>query len=80
MNFSRRIRSFPVLSISFVRRIKSDTLSGLDPTTVEALIRISSEGPRIQDFKRNPCVERWFSQKRAVKYAGWADAIQLLPE
>ena len=67
-------------TFSAVDRVKRDTRSCLDPTTVEALIRISSEGPRIEDFKTNPCVERWFSWKRTVKYAGWPNAIQVLPE
>lgn len=38
---------------------------------------ISSEGPLIEEFKTNAIVERWFSQKRTVKYAGWPNAIQL---
>lgn len=67
-------------TISAVNRIKSDVRSCLDPTTVEALIRISSEGPPIEEFKTNAVVERWFSQKRTVKYAGWPNAIQLPQE
>jgi hypothetical protein len=67
-------------TISAVSRIKSDVRSCLDPTTVESLIRISGEGPPIEDFKTNPCVERWFAQKHSVKYAGWPNAIQLLQE
>jgi hypothetical protein len=41
--------------------------------TVECLVCISSE-----DLKTNTWVECWFSQKQALKYAGWPYAIQLL--
>ena len=59
-----------------MNKIKSDVRNSLDPSTVESLIRVSSEGTEIKDFNSKPYVEKWFQSKRKVKYRGWPNRIR----
>ena len=46
------------------KRIKSDARASLHTDTVEDLIRISVEGPSLEDFDARESVANWFSQGR----------------
>lgn len=63
-------------TISAVNRIKSDVRSSLHPTTVESLIRISSEADSVKDCDPVPFIERWFSKPRKVHYLGWPKGFE----
>ena len=55
-------------------RIKSDTRVSLHSDTVEDLIRISVEGPSLEDFDARESVGSWFSQgqrARSPNYRCW---------
>ncbi|TRY98446.1 hypothetical protein DNTS_017502 [Danionella cerebrum] len=56
------------------KRIKSDTRASLHSDTVEDLIRISVEGPSLEDFDARESVACWFSQgqrSRRPNYESW---------
>jgi hypothetical protein len=56
------------------KRIKSDTRVSLHSDTVEDLIRISVEGPSLEDFDARESVGSWFSQgqrSRRPNYRSW---------
>ncbi|CAK6967190.1 hypothetical protein DNTS_001834 [Scomber scombrus] len=56
------------------KRIKSDTRASLHSDTVEDLIRISVEGPSLEDFDSRESVASWFSQgqrSRRTNYRSW---------
>ncbi|ROI15239.1 Zinc finger protein 862 [Anabarilius grahami] len=56
------------------KRIKSDVRGSLHVDTVEDLIRISMEGPSLQEFDAKEAVQTWFSQgkmSRRPNYKGW---------
>ncbi|CAL8398102.1 unnamed protein product [Boreogadus saida] len=48
---------------SSVNRIKSDVRSSLHTETVEDLIRISVEGPQLEDYDARQDVKQWLSQE-----------------
>ena len=59
---------------SSVNRIKSDVRSSLHTETVEDLIRISVEGPQLEDYDARQDVKQWFSQgkrSRRPNYMSW---------
>ncbi|KAF4097028.1 hypothetical protein G5714_022997 [Onychostoma macrolepis] len=56
------------------KRIKSDTRASLHSDTVEYLIRISVEGPSLEDFDARESVASWFSKgqrSRRPNYRSW---------
>ena len=56
------------------KRIKSDARASLHTDTVEDLIRISVEGPSLEDFDARESVANWFSQgqkARRPNYRCW---------
>ncbi|XP_008281423.1 uncharacterized protein LOC103358295 [Stegastes partitus] len=56
------------------RRIKSDVRGSLHVDTVEDLIRISMEGPSIDEFDAKEAVDMWLNQaqrSRRPNYKGW---------
>ncbi|KAJ8386336.1 hypothetical protein AAFF_G00174330 [Aldrovandia affinis] len=56
------------------KRIKSDIRASLNIDTVEDLIRISIEGPSLEDFDARESVKTWFTQgerARRPNYMGW---------
>lgn len=56
------------------KRIKSDVRGSLHVDTVEDLIRISMEGPSLQESDAKEAVQTWFSQgkrSRRPNYKGW---------
>lgn len=56
------------------KRIKSDVRGSLHVDTVEDLIRISMEGPSLEEFDAKEAVQTWFSQgkrSRRPNYKGW---------
>ncbi|XP_056107720.1 zinc finger protein 862-like [Rhinichthys klamathensis goyatoka] len=56
------------------KRIKSDVRGSLHVDTVEDLIRISMEGPSLQEFDAKEAVQTWISQgkrSRRPNYKGW---------
>ncbi|XP_030219014.1 zinc finger protein 862 [Gadus morhua] len=60
---------------SSVNRIKSDVRSSLHTETVEDLIRISVEGPQLEDYDARQDVKQWFSQgkrSRRPNYMSWS--------
>ncbi len=50
-------------------RIKNSTRSCLGVSTTEDLMRISLEGPSLEQFDPSPAVDRWLSSKRARRPA-----------
>ncbi|KAK0135416.1 Zinc finger protein 862 [Merluccius polli] len=57
-----------------VNRIKSDVRASLHTDTVEDLIRISVEGPQLEDYDARQDVKQWFSQgkrSRRPNYMSW---------
>ncbi|KAK0144423.1 Zinc finger protein 862 [Merluccius polli] len=46
-------------------RIKNSTRSSLAVSTTEDLMRISLEGPSVEEFDPTPAVDRWLTSKRA---------------
>lgn len=59
-------------------RIKNSTRSCLGVSTTEDLMRISLEGPSLEQFDPSPAVDRWLSSKRARRPAYksfWASDI-----
>lgn len=68
------------------KRIKSDIRASLHSDTVEDLIRISVEGPSMEDFDARESVARWFShgkRSRRPNYKKWPEehvtAVQDVP-
>lgn len=66
----------PSLSCSMWKceNVKSDTRASLHPETVEDLIRISVEGPSLEDFDARESVASWFTQgqrSRRPNYRSW---------
>ncbi|XP_069819635.1 zinc finger protein 862-like [Dendropsophus ebraccatus] len=61
-------------------RIKSQVRSSLHISTLEDLIRISSEGPSLELFNPEPSVKRWFNskRKRRPQYKGWPGGTYIL--
>lgn len=56
------------------KRIKSDTRASLHSETVDDLIRISVEGPSLEDFDARESVASWFAQgerSRRPNYRSW---------
>ncbi|KAL4008878.1 hypothetical protein ACER0C_002730 [Sarotherodon galilaeus] len=56
------------------KRIKSDTRASLHSETVDDLIRISVEGPSLEDFDARESVASWFTQgerSRRPNYRSW---------
>lgn len=53
-------------------RIKTDTRSSLATETLEDLIRLTADGPTLQEFQAQPVVDRWLnSAARRMKYKQW---------
>ncbi|KAK0148163.1 Zinc finger protein 862 [Merluccius polli] len=62
------------------KRIKSDTRASLHSDTVEDLIRISVEGPSLEDFDARESVASWFSQgqrTRRPNYRTWPSEVHV---
>lgn len=62
------------------KRIKSDARASLHTDTVEDLIRISVEGPSLEDFDARESVASWFSQgqwPRRPHYKCWPSEWQV---
>lgn len=60
------------------KRIKSDVRSCLNPDTVEDLIRISTEGPELEEFDAIESVEKWLSKGKSPRrpnYMPWPNDI-----
>ncbi|XP_049923984.1 zinc finger protein 862-like [Epinephelus moara] len=60
------------------RRIKSDVRGSLHVDTVEDLIRISLEGPSLEEFDAKEAVQMWFSQSKRARrpnYKGWPTEV-----
>lgn len=58
------------------KRIKSDVRSCLKPDTVEDLIRISIEGPELEEFDATESVNEWLSKgqrARRPNYKSWPE-------
>ncbi|XP_056267915.1 zinc finger protein 862-like isoform X2 [Pseudoliparis swirei] len=56
------------------KRMKSDVRGSLHVDTVEDLIRISMEGPNIDDFDAKEAVDMWLNQAQRTRrpnYKGW---------
>lgn len=51
--------------VSAQNRIKSSLRASLKTTTLEGLIRISAQGPSLEDFDPTPSVDRWFARDRS---------------
>ena len=63
------------------KRIKSDVRGSLHVDTVEDLIRISMEGPSLQEFDTKEAVQTWFSSgKRSRGQITRAGLLSLLVE
>ncbi|KAL7381991.1 hypothetical protein ABVT39_014679 [Epinephelus coioides] len=62
----------------YKRRIKSDVRGSLHVDTVEDLIRISLEGPSLEEFDAKEAVQMWFSQSKRARrpnYKGWPTEV-----
>lgn len=62
------------------KRIKSDARASLHTDTVEDLIRISVEGPSLEDFDARESVASWFSQGQGARrphYKCWPSGWQV---
>ncbi|KAL7375143.1 hypothetical protein ABVT39_012693 [Epinephelus coioides] len=60
------------------RRIKSDVRGSLHVDTVEDLIRISLDGPSLEEFDAKEAVQMWFSQSKRARrpnYKGWPTEV-----
>lgn len=44
---------------SLMKRVKRDSRASLNESTLNSLIRISSEGPALDEFDPNPAIELW---------------------
>ena len=51
--------------VSSQNRIKSSLRASLKTTSLEGLIRISAQGPRLEEFDPVPSVKRWFARDRS---------------
>ena len=51
--------------VSSQNRIKSSLRASLKTTSLEGLIRISAQGPRLEEFDPVPSVNRWFARDRS---------------
>lgn len=64
---------------STVNRIKSDARASLHTDTVEDLIRISVEGPALEDYDARQDVKVWFSKGKAPRrpnFKSWPVSMQ----
>lgn len=62
-------------------RIKSKVRNSLHVSTLEDLIRISTEGPSLEQFDPEPCVKRWLSAKkkrRRPNYTQWPSDAEII--
>ncbi|XP_046335796.1 zinc finger protein 862-like [Haliotis rufescens] len=62
------------------KRIKSDSRSSLGVETLEDLIRISGDGPSLQDFTPQPAVLRWIkcsTRPRRPLYKQWPAELEV---
>lgn len=62
-------------------RIKSKVRNSLSVSTLEDLVRISTEGPSLELFDPEPSVKRWLSsskRKRRPNYTGWPSDTDIL--
>lgn len=65
------------------KRIKTDVRGSLHVDTVEDLIRISMEGPSLEDFDAREAVQMWSSQgkrSRRPNYKGWPTDAPCTPQ
>ncbi len=62
-------------------RIKSKVRNSLHVSTLEDLIRISTEGPSLEQFDPEPCVKLWLSAKkkrRRPNYTQWPSDMDII--
>ena len=61
------------------KRIKSDVRSSLHVSTTEDLIRISMEGPELEQFNPTPPVLKWLNSgqksRRPLSYRKWPEEL-----
>lgn len=68
---------------SSVNRIKSDARASLHTDTVEDLIRISVEGPKLEDYDAEQDVKVWFSQGKRTRrpnFKSWPEYMEKSPQ
>lgn len=61
-------------------RIKSKVRNSLHVSTLEDLIRISTEGPSLEQFDSEPGAKRWLSakKKRRPDYTQWPSDMDII--